>query len=1166
MSTPTAARSVSLDDKYDQRSGRVLISGTQALVRLPLLQSEFDRSAGLATAGYISGYRGSPLGGVDMSLARERKRLEEHNIVFHPGVNEELAATAIWGTQQLDMIPGPTVDGVFAYWYGKGPGVDRATDALRHGNYAGSHARGGVLVVYGDDHPGKSSTVAHQSEQTLAAVSIPSLYPASVHEFLRFGLLGWALSRYCGLWIGFKCVNETVEQTATVEVDLDGFKVVLPERGALPPEGVNLVPRQFNPQQAEIVVTRYRLPLVHRFVRANGIDRVGFGMARPRFGIVTAGKAFEDVLQALRLLAIDNARAEQLGIGVYKVGCIWPLEPTGLREFAEGCDELLFVEEKRGFVETQAAAQLYSLKDRPRIVGKHDENGAPLLPADVQLQAHQVAAAIAARLRALGQSDQAIAARAELLTGRAPDLGAPLPLPLNRMPFYCSGCPHSTSTKVPEGSIAMAGIGCHAMAMMANQQTLPPTQMGGEGANWIGASNFTRTRHVFQNLGDGTFYHSGLLAVRAAVASGVNITFKILYNQAVAMTGGQPHDGPVSVSLIAHQVIGEGVTKCVVVTDNPGQYDGGRIPLPPGVTVHHRDDLPRLQLEMREIEGCTAIVYDQACAAERRRWRKKKSYPDPAKRMFIYDPVCEGCGDCSVQATCVSILPKDTPLGTKREIDQSSCNKDYSCVKGFCPSFVTVLDAQPRKPKGVAHDDGSFADLPTPQPAPIGAENYGVLVSGIGGTGVITVGAVLGMAAHVEGKACSIYDMTGLAQKNGAVFSHLRIAQRNEDISAQRVGRGDGDLVLGFDELAALNPEAFGTIMKGRTHFVGNSQVAPTFLFQLNPLARPPIGIVEAKIRNAVGDDRAHFIDATGLALALCGDTVAVNMMMLGYAAQKGLLPVGIDAILGAIKLNGVAVEFNVRTFNYGRLWAHDPAVISAKVQGHAALAKQAPMTLDQVIEHRTKLLTDYQNAAWAQRYRALVDEVSAAESKVKPGSTALAMASAQCFAKLMSYKDEYEVARLYASPDFARQLAAQFEDGGKLKFNLAPPLLSRRDPVTGHLRKREFGGWMLSAFKLLARFRGLRGSALDIFGHSVERRGERRLIDDYEAMIKELLPSLSAASYDSAVALAQIPDLIKGYGHVKERNLAAAMAKQAELLAAYRNPPVASAAPARAA
>ena len=1148
MSDSQALMDVELSDKFDKDDGRIFISGTQALARLALIQRQLDKKRGLNTRGFISGYRGSPMGMLDSTLWREKTRMEEAGVVFQPGVNEDLAATAIWGTQQLDFFPDPLVDGVYAMWYGKGPGVDRSADVMRHGNNFGTHKHGGVLVAVGDDHPAKSSTVVNQSEPLLAALDIPVLYPSNVQEIIEFGLLGWELSRYCGLWVGLKTVNETLEQTQTVTLHTDDFSVELPDRG-LDADNVNIKRLDFNPLAMNITVKRVRLPQVHKFVRSNNIDKLRIG-GSGGLGIVTSGKSYSDVIHALNLLGLNTAAAKELGIAIYKVGCVWPLEPEGLKEFARGRPELLFLEEKSSMLEPQAAQLFINEPERPRMVGKQDELGNTLLPSDIQLEPAAIADVIVARLTALGASQPGLCERHRALRQSLAEnvqFTNAAPLTIMRIPYFCSGCPHNTSTRVPEGSMAMAGIGCHTMAILKRTDTLLPVHMGGEGMNWAGASAFSGTDHMFQNLGDGTYFHSGLLAIRAAVASGVNITYKILYNDAVAMTGGQPIDGSISVREMVHQVAAEGVRQVVVVSAEPGKFRGA---LPAAVSIHPREELDTVQKQLREVSGTTVLIYEQTCAAEKRRRRKRGTYPDSPKRLFINDAVCEGCGDCSVQSTCVSIQPKETEFGTKRQIDQSGCNKDYSCAKGFCPSFVTVLDAELKKPSGVALDGALFEKLPTPTIADISHGNMGMMIAGIGGTGVITVGAVIGMAAHMEGKACSIFDMTGLSQKNGAVYSHLRIAQKQEDLDTQRIGAGEADLVLGFDLVAALAGDAAHTYSKGRTRIIGNSDVWPTVDFQFDRDLVIDEHQIEAIVVARTGADNAYFVDATNLAMKLCGDTIAANMFVVGYAAQLGLLPVSVAALKKAIELNGVAVKFNLTAFALGRLFAHSPDTVTALLPKSAAAAPQ--QTLHELISARANHLRDYQNQAWAERYTALVEKVRVAEEAASAGSSDLTRAVAANLSKLMSYKDEYEVARLYTDPAFKQKLDEQFEPGYTLKYNLAPPMISRTNPSTGLPMKREFGDWMLLGFQVLAKLKRLRGTPLDIFGYTAERKMERGLICEYEALLEQILAGLSAAKLDTAVELARLPDGIRGYAHVKDESLVEVNARKTELLAAF--------------
>ncbi len=1157
-----ALREVSLDDKYLSVSGRIYLTGTQALVRLAILQRQRDLDAGLNTAGFISGYRGSPLGMFDFALWKTRKLLEQSHVVFRPGVNEDLAATAIWGTQQVGFFPGAKYDGVFSIWYGKGPGVDRSGDVLRHGTRGGTSKHGGVLVVAGDDHPGKSSSICNHSEPLLAAVGIPTLYPSNVQEILDFGLHGWAMSRYSGSWVGFKTVNETVEMTATADVDPQRLQFVIPSDFALPESGLNARPTFMSDRVAdESLLFNHRLPAAQAYAYANGLDRVTLDGPRRGLAIVTAGKAYLDLRQALDSLGLDAARAEQLGLRVYKAGLIWPMEPRRLREFARGHERLLVVEEKAAFMEPQVARLLYDLpeSERPRLLGKQDEEGRPLVPGEQTIDPVELAIAIGQLLTRTGHGDPALEKRVALLRSHVDTVRAVTSTALTRVPWFCSGCPHNTSTKVPEGSLAMSGIGCHTMASFMNRNTVWPTHMGGEGVNWTGIAPFTSMPHVFQNLGDGTYFHSGLVAIRAAVAARTNITYKILYNDAVAMTGGQPLDGQLTVPQVIGQVLAEGVKKVAVVTDEPEKY--ASLSLPQGTPVHHRDELDALQREFRGIEGTTVIVYDQTCAAEKRRRRKKGEFPDPAKRVFINEDVCEGCGDCSVQSNCVSVLPKETEFGRKREIDQSNCNKDYSCVKGFCPSFVTVHGGGVRKPKAAELGEELFAKLPPPATAPI-AGSYDVTIAGVGGTGVVTVGAVIGMAAHLEGKGVSIFDMTGLAQKNGAVLSHLRIATSQDELATPAISVGEAELLLGCDLIVSDSPEVRRTVEHGRTRIVVNDHLLPTAQFQLMPNLDFGRQRVLNELRGLAGESNCHSVDATEAARLLLGDTVGSNMLLVGYALQLGLLPVSLEAVVRAVELNAVAVKFNLKAIALGRLLAADRARFDELLRAQQpadVLAK--PMTLADRVALRRSRLTEYQDAAYASRYVELVERVKATEARLKPGSTALTEAAALNYYKLLAYKDEYEVARLYTSGDFERRIREQFEGDCELRFHLAPPLLAKRDAVTGRLEKREYGPWVLRAFRLLARLRGLRGTALDVFGRTEERRTERALIGEYEQLVATVVDGTNAGNYTLAVQLLSLPDKIKGYGHVKDRNLAEVRKEQAALLEQFAQPATAASA-----
>ncbi|HUK60706.1 MAG TPA: indolepyruvate ferredoxin oxidoreductase family protein [Stellaceae bacterium] len=1148
---------VTLDDKYTVESGRIYLSGIQALVRLPLVQRNRDRAAGLKTGGFISGYRGSPLGSYDTALWHAKRHLAEHDIHFQPGLNEDLAATSVWGSQQVPLFPGARADGVFAIWYGKGPGVDRSMDPMKHANMAGSSRLGGVLCIAGDDHGCQSSTTAHQSEQNFLAAMLPVVNPATVQEYLDFGQWGFALSRFSGCWIGFIAISETVESSASVWVDPARIALVEPADFEMPPGGLN-IRWPDTPLEQERRLHGPKMAAVAAFARANPIDRLVLDPPQARLGIMATGKAWLDVRQALAELGIDDRTAAQLGIRLYKVGLSWPLESEGARRFAQGLDDVLVVEEKRGFVEDQLTRLLYHLPAdrRPSIAGKTDEAGAPLLPSAGELGPTLVAHAIAQRLQRLGAETATMRQRLARLESFERLVNVPL-AKTQRTPYFCSGCPHNTSTRVPEGSRALAGIGCHFMVQwVPNRNTATFSHMGGEGAAWIGQAPWSTDKHIFQNLGDGTYQHSGLLAIRAAAAAGVNITYKILYNDAVAMTGGQPVEGHPSVGEITREVLASGAKKVVVVTDEPDKY-GADAGFAPGTQVHHRDELDAVQRELREVSGLTVLVYDQTCAAEKRRRRKRGLYPDPPKRVVINEAVCEGCGDCSEQSNCVSVKPLETEFGRKRTIDQSSCNKDFSCLKGFCPSFVTVHGAEPRRMEHAleAAEHDPLAHLP-PAPAPRTlAEPFSMLVTGIGGTGVITVGALIGMAAHLEGKGCTVLDFTGLAQKNGAVMSHVRIAGTPDDLYSVRIAPGGADLVLGCDLVVAASPTALSRVEHGVTRIIANSDLQPTAAFVLNGDVDFEARTMERALSAAAGSGNVDLVDATGLATSLMGDSIATNLFMLGYAFQKGMLPLGLAAIERAIELNGVAVEANKHTFNWGRLAAHDHQTLERFLHPtHPAQAVPA-QGLPALIERRAEFLAKYQDKAYARHYREFVARVAETEKARVRGHGELAEAAARGLFKLMAYKDEYEVARLYTDGAFRDKLKREFDGKMRLEFHLAPPVLAKRDPLTGHLQKRAFGSWMLWAFAALKHFRFLRGTSFDPFGRTPERRMERQLIADYEATLGEVMAGLNPENHVLAVELAALPERIRGFGHVKERAVAEAKTRAAALLAAFRAP-----------
>jgi indolepyruvate ferredoxin oxidoreductase len=1141
-----ALRDVALNDKYTASSGRVVMTGTQALVRLPLLQKARDRAAGLNTAGFISGYRGSPLGGFDQQLWSAAKFLEPENIVFKPGLNEDLAATAVWGSQQAGLHGDAKYDGVFGMWYGKAPGVDRSGDAFRHANSDGTMKNGGVLLVAGDDHAAKSSTLAAQSEFALLDAEIPVLNPASVQEVLEFGLYGWAMSRYSGLWVGMIALADTMDSTATVDLRPGEPHIVMPTDFVMPPGGLH-IRLGMRPLEKELLLREFRVPASLAFARANPIDHIVTNPPNARIGIMTAGKSYLDVLQALHDLGIDPAAH---GIRLYKVGMTAPIEPEGARNFARGLEQVLVIEEKRELMERQLRDVLYGLPGQwPQVVGKRDRENKPLLPSVGDLSTAEIARAIAYCLPSDEALDEHIQTRLKRLQYND-DILKTLVAKNERGPYFCSGCPHNTSTKIPEGSRAAGGIGCHYLVtwMMPERNTDTFTQMGAEGTTWIGEAPFVNTPHIFSNLGDGTYFHSGLLAIRFSVSAKANMTYKILFNDAVAMTGGQHVDGTLTVPMLSRQLADEGVGKIVVVTDQPEKYGAGS-GLADGVTVEHRDELDRVQRDLREIPGVTAIIYDQTCAAEKRRRRKRGTYPDPDQRVFINQAVCEGCGDCSTQSNCLSVEPVETEFGRKRHIDQSSCNKDFSCVNGFCPSFVTVHGAKPRKLK--AKLDPTTRPLPVPALPVLGGEPFNILIAGVGGTGITALAAILGMAAHLDSNGYSSLDMTGLAQKGGAVLSHVRINDGSEPINGSRIGTAMADLILAADPLVAVTQAALRAGGGDKTITVLNNTISPTAEFVHERDTQYDMADNRRLLKNAA-KEIAEF-DAHGAATRLLGDAIYANMMLLGFAWQRGLVPVTAEAMMRAIELNGAAVEANKRAFAWGRLAAQEPELVAAEAQ--LKPREKTPETLDELIARRVLFLTGYQNEAYAGRYRALVEKVRASEAAKTPGFASLAGAVARYYFKLLAYKDEYEVARLYTDGSFKAALEKEFEGKLELEFHLAPPIMNTPDPITGRPAKRKFGPWAMMMFKVLARMKGLRGTAFDIFGRSEDRKVERRLIAEYEALVDELLSSLTPANHALAVALAAVPDQIRGYGPVKHASVVTAKTKEAELLARFRAP-----------
>ena len=1136
-------------DVYLRERGRVYITGIQALVRLLLMQRRLDRSRGLSTAGLVSGYRGSPLGGYDLQLWKAGELLKSHDVVFQPGLNEDLAATALWGAQMHRAFGAPTADGVFGIWYGKGPGVDRTGDVFRNANVQGTSRLGGVLACVGDDHAAQSSMFPHQTDGICQSVSMPILQPASIAELLSLGLAGFALSRYTGLWVAMKTLTDVVEGAGSIELPEPYPEFRSPDDFAIPAHGLNWDPRiRWPGQRAELErrLLEERLPAARAWAAANGIDRVIVRRRNSRFGVVTVGKAHQDLMQALAELGLGTERLRELGIAVYKVGMSWPLATTPTLAFAAGLEEVLVVEEKRGLVETQLKEALYHLPAdrRPRVSGKSDPVGRPLLPETLDFTPLTVARALHARFAVVLAPVSEALVRWERVA--ADDVGAAL---VTRKPYFCAGCPHNTSLQTPGDATVGGGIGCHVMAVGEPElRTSTFSQMGGEGVQWVGAAPFVAAKHVFQNLGDGTYQHSGLLGIRAAVAGRANVTFKILYNDAVAMTGGQAPDGTLDPLRVVAQLKAEGVKPIALVSDDPARWSDAKAALE-GVEVLHRDELDALQRRYAVEPGVSAIVYEQTCASERRRRRKRGTLPEPTRRLFINPRVCEGCGDCSTQSRCIAIEPVDTEYGRKRQVNQSVCNKDHSCVKGYCPSFVEVEGALLRKPDAASLapiEAALFVALPRPTIPALDSPRQ-VYVAGVGGTGVLTLGALLGAAAHLEGLGVSVLDYTGLAQKNGAVVSQVRLVPAGDDLHSPQIGAGATDLLLGADLVVAAAPDALRRLSAARSAAVLNIDVTPTAHVVVDRDARVPAEELRRRVAARTAAGRCFELEAARLAEALFGDTVYANTLLLGYAWQRGLVPLSLESLERAITLNGASVATNQRALHWGRAAAHDLAT----VLGHAGLgprpdaaAALAGLAPDALIDRRAAELEAYQDAAYARRYRDALAPLRA------PLPEAWLRRAAEALFRLMAYKDEYEVARLYTDPRFEAALAAQFADRGRVSVWLAPPLLGRVDPSSGRARKRRFGPWVLGLFRVLARCKRLRGTRWDPFGWTEERRVERALIADYVADLDMLAARAGSLDTYAADGLLGWPESIRGFGVVKLAALPEARRRRGEALA----------------
>ncbi len=1134
---------VSLSDRYDLTKRRVMLNGSQAIVRLMLMQKARDEEAGLDTAGYVTGYRGSPLGALDVHFQQADALLKSRDILFQPGLNEELAATAIWGTQQINLFGEGEKDGVFCAWYGKGPGVDRSGDVFRHANIAGTARHGGVLVLMGDDHAAESSTVAHQSDFALIDAMIPILSPSGVQEIIDYGLLGYGLSRYSGCWVGLKCLHDTVESTAVVDAGSQRGRYNLPDDHPLPADGLNIRwPDERLAAERRLHV--HKLEAAKAFARVNGLYRIVWsGGTRDTIGIISAGKSWLDVRQALIDLDIDEERARRLGLRLMKVGMIWPLDVQVIREFAKGLKAILVVEEKRAIIEPQVRDILYDMDDRPFVMGKRDAEGATLLPSHGILDANMVARAIALLLSMHGCMDAAVDVALARIRDRQ-EQAERIPDDLTRSPWFCAGCPHNTSTQLPEGARGYAGIGCHWLVqLMPERKTLGATQMGGEGANWIGEAPFSRRKHVFQNLGDGTYAHSGILAIRAARAAGVNITFKILYNDAVAMTGGQAIDGGITVPDIAWQVRAEGVERIAVVMEEPGRWS--QTAFPAGTTFHERDDLDSLQKELMNVPGVSVLIHDQVCAAEKRRRRRQGIHPEPRRYVVINERVCEGCGDCGARSNCVAIVPVDTPWGRKRQIDQSICNADLSCLKGLCPAMVTV-----ELPAGETLQAASSNEIPEPPAVPESsistlARPWAIAIAGIGGTGVVTISQIIGHAAHIAGLGAGVIDMSGISQKNGTVISHVKIAAQPEDVPSIRIADGSADLLLGCDVLTTASRRILRMAHALRTGAVVNLHKVMPGQFATDPFLDFSVSDLLNRISSRVRNDSLVAVDTTKAAKDLLGDGIFANMMLLGVAWQMGLVPVDAESIEDAVRLNGRAVDRNIAAFRWGRALAHDGSLRARFAEPDGT---KGTHSFEDILAQGMRLLTEWQDSGLADAYAAFVMDV-ATQERARTGKETIACVVARQLARLMAYKDEYEVARLYAEDrEFFDSIVKRFGDDVKVRPWLAPPLAVRRDEM-GRPRKRAYGPWVWKVMPLIARMKGLRGSWLDPFGWTKERQAEREIAEIYRNTIMRALCVLNDDNHEKILDLAASADRIRGFGVVRLRSFERWRAKAESIL-----------------
>lgn len=1145
----------SKEDKFIRQEGPVFLSGNQAYLRLTFEQQRRDREAGLNTGGFISGYRGSPFGMFDMEAKGVEQALNERDIHFNPGVNEAMAATSIWGSQQIDFFEGNKFDGAFGLWYGKGPGIDQAADALHHANLWGTSKHGGVVMAVGDDPMSRSSSIQQQSEYVLSGLCIPIMHCSSVQDIYDFGLIAYQMSRYAGVWVAVKSVSDIAESWYMVDIDPKRTETVLPPADdfVIPASGVHTRWPDRSVDQDERIVNA-RLPAVKAFTRANKLNKVTLDAKQRRVGIITAGKSYLDTLEALDDLRIDEAMRDELGLAVFKIAVIWPLEETLVREFAESVDEILIVEESRPFLETQVKDILFDMPMdiRPLVMGKKGRDQQVQFPSNGELTPALISKVLVEWLKPYKTTDS-MNKWVEVLDATSKQLSIPRNT-VERTPYFCSGCPHSSSTKIPEGSEQLIGIGCHFLVGLMDRNGVTYTQMGGEGATWAGASPFLGNRHTFVNVGDGTFYHSGSNAIRQAIASNINITYKILFNDAVAMTGGQAFDGPLSVASITQQMKAEGAARVVVVSREPDELDKSQFAT--GTDVYHRDDLQKVMHELADIKGVTILVYEQTCATELRRRRKRKIVETPKKRTFINSRVCEGCGDCGIQSNCLSVQPLETELGRKRVIDQSGCNLDFSCVKGFCPSFVTVEGGELARGNAVSLSDELFAELPEPTPKPLDGV-FGSLVCGIGGTGVVTISSMIGEAAKSEGFASQVLDLTGMAQKFGAVYCHLKVANNVDELNSTRLSIGKADLLIGADIVTSAGDEGMSRLREGHTKGVVNSHEIVTGAFTRDGDFSIPVDDMKQALERFTGAGNCDFFDSTHVAETLTGNTIGANMMLLGYACQKGWLPVKVQSLEKAITDNGVAVAYNQQVFKIGRLMAHDPKQVELLMEQGAAIPEWEVLsvTTDELIARRESDLVDYQSKSYAKKFTTLINQVREAEAKLAGDNEDITEAAARYLYKLMAYKDELEVARLYTDGTWQKQIEENFSGDYEIKFHMAPPLISKRDPITGQLKKREFGGWMLSALKLASKFKGMRNTPLNPFGYSAERKEDKEILSQYESVLKQIISGLNEENKEVALEMAHVPEFIRGYGHVRTENVEVAQRRWTTLNEQFKNP-----------